>query len=641
RPACGVFLIGAISVGAALIFCAKSSRRLLWIPAIGLLVLCGLWFEFGNRPLNFSDYKALSQLLRLPGAKVTYRDNSPRGLLQIVEADAFRQAQALSLRFTGALPPQKALVADADAVSAINGFQNLEAARNFFVWQLDALPYLLVGNGADILVLGIGGGGRIQAARAMGARFVTAVDPDERRFSIITTRLGEFTGLAGPPREVTFKKSGVRPFLERTERARYSLILADASAPGGGGPGVQSLAETPLLTVEGMSAALRAIEPEGFLAVTCALRQPPRDFIKLTATVIAAARRSGIDNPANHLILVRTWDTGLLVFAESPLTAAQLEKVRTFCEERSFDLAWLPNIRPEETNRFNQLERPYYYEAAKALLSPKAQDYLEGSVFDLRPPSDSRPYFFSTWRWLKTPQFLREMGRDWLPYADWAELFLGATIVLLLALSASLILLPLAASRRIRREGRPSLGLAVYFSSLGLGYLFLEMAAIQRCIILFGEPIYATSFVVSLFLFASGVGSSLSGRIALAKPRRVFSPLRTATLSVAGFALVAWGVFHLSWGALLAVSTASKLAAAGIVFGALAFTMGFPFALGIRRLADGQRENAVAWAWAFNGFASVLSPLLATQLMVAAGVGWVFALASVCYFAAGVAENKI
>ncbi len=53
----------------------------------------------------------------------------------------------------------------------------------------------------------------------------------------------------------------------------------------------------------------------------------------------------------------------------------------------------------------------------------------------------------------------------------------------------------------------------------------------------------------------------------------------------------------------------------------LAFVMGLPFPLGLRRLAAGDGRR-VAWAWAANGFASVVAAPLAALIALEAGSRW-------------------
>jgi hypothetical protein len=61
--------------------------------------------------------------------------------------------------------------------------------------------------------------------------------------------------------------------------------------------------------------------------------------------------------------------------------------------------------------------------------------------------------------------------------------------------------------------------------------------------------------------------------------------------------------------------------------------MGMPFPLGLRRVAE-QAPDFVPWAWGINGFASVVSAVLATLLAIHFGFTIVIVLAMIIYIAA-------
>jgi hypothetical protein len=73
--------------------------------------------------------------------------------------------------------------------------------------------------------------------------------------------------------------------------------------------------------------------------------------------------------------------------------------------------------------------------------------------------------------------------------------------------------------------------------------------------------------------------------------------------------------------------------------GPLAVLMGMPFALGLRRLAGKQPER-VAWAWAANGFASVVAAPLAALIAIEAGSPTLLLAAAAAYGSAAVVLHR-
>ena len=167
-----------------------------------------------------------------------------------------------------------------------------------------------------------------------------------------------------------------------------------------------------------------------------------------------------------------------------------------------------------------------------------------------------------------------------------------------------------------------------YFFLLGLAFLLVEIAFIQKLTLFLGHPLYAVAVVLAGFLVFAGAGSGLSATLA----RKTGS--RTAiAVAVVGIVTVALAWLFLlpplfdSW---LALGDAARIALSLLLVAPLALFMGMPFPLGLARLAD-EMPGFVPWAWGLNGFASVLSAALATLLAIEFGFSAVVVLALLLY----------
>src|SRR6516162_2442139 len=90
---------------------------------------------------------------------------------------------------------------------------------------------------------------------------------------------------------------------------------------------------------------------------------------------------------------------------------------------------------------------------------------------------------------------------------DWGYPILVSTLVQASALSLLLILAPL---RFLRGKLQPVAGrwrVALYFLAIGLAFLFVEIASIERFILFLSHPLYATSVVLCASLVFAGLGS--------------------------------------------------------------------------------------------------------------------------------------
>jgi hypothetical protein len=91
--------------------------------------------------------------------------------------------------------------------------------------------------------------------------------------------------------------------------------------------------------------------------------------------------------------------------------------------------------------------------------------------------------------------------------------------------------------------------------------------------------------------------------------------------------------------ALIHLPDTAKIAISIALIAPLAICMGMPFPTGTMRLAATARDS-VPWAWAINGFASVVGAVLATLLAIHLGFAAVIILAVLIYAFAAVALRR-
>jgi hypothetical protein len=223
---------------------------------------------------------------------------------------------------------------------------------------------------------------------------------------------------------------------------------------------------------------------------------------------------------------------------------------------------------------------------------------------------------------------------------DMGYLILFATLAQAVTLSFLFILAPLILGRRSFGGGAPRGHVLLYFLAIGLAFLFIEIAYIQRFILFLGHPLHAVAVVLAGFLIFAGAGSALAPRLER-RLHRTGGPL--GALEVAVLAIVVIGVGYLFalppiFESLIATSDASKIAVTLALIAPLACFMGMPFPLGIARLAREDPE-LVPWAWGVNGCASVVAAVLATLLAIHFGFRVVVAIAVTLYLTALVTQG--
>jgi len=167
----------------------------------------------------------------------------------------------------------------------------------------------------------------------------------------------------------------------------------------------------------------------------------------------------------------------------------------------------------------------------------------------------------------------------------------------------------------------------LYFSLLGLAFMFIEMAYIQKFILLLTHPIRALALVIFTLMVFSGIGSLLSRR--LREGGRWIPFIGILFFScVYGISLDGLLKIFLPYSLLLRCTVVVLLLAP------LALFMGMPFPIGLQLVSD-KHSSLIPWVWGVNGVASVIAPVLGSLLSVCLGFRIVMLASLLFYGVAG------
>lgn len=649
--------IGAVVI-IGLLFLASPSTALRIIAFFGFAAAATVWFECGGAARNaiagllvaglglyampaswtepaVSPYKGLSQLLQVHGTRIVDERSSPLGRITVVESPAvpLRHAPGLSLNSRIEPPAQLAMFTNADAMTAITQYSGNRNDLAYLDDLTSALPYHLA-RPKRVLVLGAGGGADVLQALYHGAEKIDAVELDTQVVDLVRNSYGEFSGGIYDHDDVTVHIAEARGFLDRTG-ARYDLIQVPAfDSFGSATAGIHGLNENYLYTIEALQRAMEHLNDQGYLALTRWIKLPPRDTLKLFATATSALKQSGVEDISRRIVLIRGWQTSTLLIKKGMFSSAEILQLKQFSAERSFDVAYYFGMPASEANQYNLLEAPYFYNSARALLGNRRDQFLGSYKFDLKPANDDQPFYFHFVKWRSLPELVSLRHRGGSALIETGYLTLLATLAQVVVFSIIIILVPLFFIRRDRstQAGIFNRGkLLCYFVMLGLGFLLIEIAFLQKFILFLHHPLYSASVVLASFLLAAGAGSHFAhrytGNPGLGRAVRVaivvITGLSILYLMILG-PLFQWAA---NWSMMLRVLVTITLIAP------LGFCMGMPFPLGLSSLSTGS-SSLVPWAWGINGCASVISAVLATLLAIHFGFNAVILAAVGCYLAA-------
>jgi hypothetical protein len=176
----------------------------------------------------------------------------------------------------------------------------------------------------------------------------------------------------------------------------------------------------------------------------------------------------------------------------------------------------------------------------------------------------------------------------------------------------------------------------VYFAALGLAFLFIEIAFIQKLILFLHHPLYAVAVALTAFLLFAGLGSAWSQRFTGAggnrrRPPGIAWPVAAVAVLCALYLVTLDSVFA----QLMQLPDVGRVLVSILFIAPLAVCMGMPFPLGLAQLGQHAPE-LMPWAWGINGCASVISTVLATLLAMHYGFTAVVACAGLLYVLAAV-----
>lgn len=623
-----VALAAMVAGGAAFLFMLpvpSGSRRAPWadrlirasaaavmILGAALAVQQPPWFE-----LRLSPYKPLSQILNYPEARWIARRGNAFSRVEVVDSPHIRSAPGLSLAFAGTLPRQTAVVVDAETVLALT--EDPGPADGFLDALPMALPYRLRPQ-ARALILEPGGGLDVLVALHHGAALVVAVESNPLIADLQASFAERAGHIAAEPR-VHVARASTRGYIARSREPFDVIEVALSDNFRAVSAGAFTLSEDYGMTVEAFRGYLGRLAPRGLLVVHRWLQTPPTEEVRAGALVITALQESGVPEPRDNVVALRSFSTLLLLARREPFEPREIEAVKAFARERQFDLVYYPGIQRGETNQFQILQVDEYFDAFQKLLADAPQFYRQ-YAFDVAPPVDDHPFFFHFFKWEQTPLVLALLGKTWQPFGGSGYLILLALLGVTLLLSLALILLPVVVRRHARGAVRTGgwIHRLVYFAALGCGYLLIEIPLIQRLVLFLDYPVYAFTVVLLGLLVFSGLGSLYAERV----PWR--GALGTLVLAV----LVYPALLPQVLAALIGQDFAIRVLVALVLLAPLGFLLGVPFPRGLRRLSL-EAPALVPLAWAVNGFTSVLSSILATVIALSWGLTFVWTGAGLAY----------
>lgn len=606
------FAVAILAFLGGIVSLPKNKKSLIRIIVpLSTLILIILFF-YPPR-LTPSEYKDISKTMLLPDAKVEYQKSTPHGFVEIVSSPILRYAPGVSLAYRDSFPIRKVVFNNGNWMGCLLP-QPLEANEtNILDYTPQALPYH-IDNIKNALIINAGTGENVLLALSHQVARITANETNPEIFNILRQ---SFEGFYQVQPYQTMPRTLLTP-----DTNKYDLIELPIVGSFFGNSGLNAVEPRYELTIEALREMWSKLSEKGMISLSCWMDYPVRNAYRLLATISLLLDENDIAHPPHHVVAIRSWCAITFLVKKSPFKRDEINKVRLFCENRMFDPLVLPEKQEIERDKYNILQDTTFFTHVDQLLSHEKETLIRQYPYRIHPTTDDRPFFFQFVRFKQIPQLISSIREKNFPFLDIGYVLIILTFVQIVLIAAIFILLPLSFRPWKSRNKKWVL---MYFSGLGLAYMFLEMVFIQHFTFYFGEPTYAASATLGILLFTSGLGSYYSGKSQNNKKMRLAIPLVIAAILVL-YAFVLSPILT----ATIGIALPLKIMIAVVLLGTLGFFLGMPFPIGIDYLS-GKNTDDIPWAWALNGYFSVISTVLATIISVELGYLLLLSMAAFIY----------
>jgi spermidine synthase len=559
--------------------------------------------------------RAFERVYRLGAPYSVWTSNSRIDLVRApAEIPAFIFMRGSNRRGLPKDPPWASISQDATAGTMIANFSQQPQALALLDRTMYSAAYRLEDR-PRVLVIGLGGGNDVWAAKQNGARSVKAIELNWPIVAIHEKVMRSYSKSLVEDRSVRFVVDEGRSALMR-ETQHYDVIqMSGIDTWTALASGAYVLAENYLYTREAIASMYMHLAPGGILQI--ARFAETMEALRLLSNIHAALTSLEAPDLASSVMALATSDKMMAIeLKRGTFTQQEQQSTLDFAQRSGIDVVYMPSRR--STGPLEDFIR-----------SSDKQRIIDAFPMDISPTNDDRPYFFNYTKWRQPIESIRYLGH--IPSVSQGNpFFILSQLLLSIVLSAALILVPLA--KRVHLQGRRARGYLLYFSGLGLGFISIEIAVIQKLTLFLGQPVYSLTVTLFSLLVFTGLGSlGLAGRFG-----RLGRGDRRIWLVPLAIALYL-GLFALGSETLVArgigLSLPLRISLTTLSLAPLGLLLGVPFAYGMR-LLDQEAPELAPLAWAINGCLSVVGSILTVVISMNFGFASVLWTAAAVYIAA-------
>lgn len=490
---------------------------------------------------------------------------------------------------------------DGGAGTNIISWDGNSDSRNELSSWMQYLPFKMKDD-PKVLIIGSGGGRDVVAAIASGSTDVTTVEINP----IIFQTVQSYGAKAGNLYEHSYVNANVdegRSFVSRSSEEFdiiYIPFVDTWASVSSGGLGVS---ENFLYTVEGFQEYYDHLTNDGKIVAVRWLVDSPR----FVTTFTQLLENNGIprDEVYKHIVIASSESTTkdpsvtLAILSKSPFTQSEI----SFLSDSFSKHGYKPILVPGKV-----MLEPYPFLLQGSIAF---EEFYELFPTKTHPVTDDSPFFLS--------------------FEKPIPAILESLLYISIMIAGAFLVIPfiwLRKSSEKKSEIRAS-SVIIYFAALGDGFILIELALLQKFILLLGNPTMTFAILLFTVLLSSGFGSLTSTRLMKMGPKNL-------PFIISG--IVAIGVLYVLVLPILIYSVISedftiKVAVSIGILAPIGFLMGMPLPTGMRVLKS-HLPTHIPWVWAINGAFSVLGAVLSVVIGILYGASYAMGMGILIYLVA-------
>ncbi|NWF87122.1 hypothetical protein HXY32_04865 [Candidatus Bathyarchaeota archaeon] len=611
NPITTVLLVSSVlSIASIFIALVSSKKKVLSAAILVLLIILSahLWTIYSAKdvPLGSNQGKELVEYL-----------NNPAMDARIVESrwNAFGRTDLVE--FENALD-SKVIFIDGGAGTEMYRFDGNFTNSNSAVYSLRfstaAYPFYFMNN-ENALIIGPGGGKDVLITLMFNVSHIHAVEINQNTVNIVRDYSDYNGGIYTNYANVHVHVDEGRSFLKRNATKYDTIMLNIPVTKTIQGSTGYSLAENYLFTTDSFKDYWNHLTDNGQLIIVAHERL---EIYKLVATALEALKSEGksIQESMRQIVVAESMHHSMfpvLILKRTAFTFIETSQML----EKSLQLSLIPVYFPNTDTVLKQELDQTLVELAdgKKDLNALIAAASLNSV-DIEPPTDDRPFFYKF-----------EVGLPFmliLSLAGAAFLAVFVTIVYLLFWGRRISL----ASKKVKHllAEKFSAFMPFYFASLGLGFMLVEIALVQKFILFLGPPTLAISIVLFSLLLSMGIGGFFS------KKWKEPTNLALKVSLLIGVIIISY-IFTLPaiFDAFLGYDINMRLTVSFVLAFPVGFLLGIPFPSGVKIMNQQFDSGDISWMWGINGLYSLLGSTLAVVIALSFGFSIVLLLGGVTY----------